>query len=88
MFEDPLAGDHICTGRPRKKILSVVGEKSRKLGLHGCPPIWISEGSTVGARNWRQLGSLKDGGHLNATFPASPHGMLVLDGRHGNDSSR
>jgi hypothetical protein len=35
MFEDPLAGDHICTGRPRKKIPSVVGEKSRKLGLHG-----------------------------------------------------
>jgi hypothetical protein len=51
MFEDPLVGDHICTGRSRKKIPSVVGEKSRKLGLHGYPPIWISEGSTVGARN-------------------------------------
>ena len=54
VFEDPFSGDHICLGRPRNEIPSVVVQEGSKFFFHGPTPVQISKSVTTGPRQWGQ----------------------------------
>jgi len=53
VFEDPFSGDHICLGRPRNEIPSVVVQESSEF-FHGPTPVWSSKSISTRPRQWGQ----------------------------------
>jgi len=51
VFEDPFSSDHVCLGRARNEVPSVVLNKSCMFFFHGATPVRISEGVTTRPRN-------------------------------------
>jgi hypothetical protein len=86
MSKDPFTGDKVDSRRSRNQFPSVVGLKSIKLGLHGRPPLRISEGSADGRRNGREGPSMKIqpvDRLREARFATSPHAVIIDDRHNG-----
>jgi hypothetical protein len=52
VFENPFSSDHVCLGRARNKVPSVILNKSGMFFFHSATPMRISEGVTTRPRDW------------------------------------